>query len=282
MLEIKIFGLLIMLRSVFCGCAVEPKSTGFEKNKGEYIIESLSRMPSGFLQTSGLSSTNDPDVYFTHLDSGGKNHLYKITPEGKILDTLIIEGSLNKDWEDLTRDDKGNIYIGDFGNNLNKRKDLRIYKFNEESPQVEIINFSFQDQNQFPPDREDMNFDVEGFFWNDGTLHLFSKNRGVKCIKHYIIPDVAGDYDVNPVQTKYLNGMITAADISPDNKLYALLSYGKIYLFKIDENGGIFDKPYKCLPFTKGAQSEGLVFINETDFLISNETGRLFLAWKRK
>jgi hypothetical protein len=282
MLESKIFGLLIIFRSVFCGCAVELKATGFKKNKGEYLIESLSRMPRGFMESSGLEVSDDPDVYFTHTDSGGKNHLYKITPEGAVLDTIIVKGAENKDWEDLTRDDMGNIYIGDFGNNLNRRKDLHIYKFNPETEEVQIINFKFEDQNEFPPERKEMNFDVEGFFWKEGALHLFSKNRGIKCVKHYVIPDEAGNYEVAPIQSIYLNGMVTAAGLSPDNKMFALLSYGKIYLFNVDENGGIFDRPYKCLPFTKGAQSEGLVFINETDFLISNETGRLFLAWKRK
>ncbi|MDQ3393919.1 MAG: hypothetical protein M3512_07400 [Bacteroidota bacterium] len=282
MLEIKIFSLLIMVRSIFCGCAVEPKSTGFKKNKGEYYIESMARLPRGFLEASGLETSDDPDVYFTHTDSGGKNHLYRITPEGNILDTLIVEDAKNTDWEDLAKDDQGNIFIGDFGNNLNQRKDLRIYKFNPITKGLEIINFKFQDQDQFPPDRENMNFDVEGFFWKDGALHLFSKNRGLKCVKHYEVPDAAGDYTIAPVKSFYLNGMVTAADISTDNKMFALLSYGKVYLFKLNKEGGVFDKPYKCLPFTKGGQSEGLVFINETDFLISNETGRLFLAWKKK
>jgi hypothetical protein len=282
MLEVKIFGLLIIFRSIFCGCAVEPKSTGFKRNKGEYFISSLARLPSGFLQTSGLAVADEEDVYWTHTDSGGKNHLYRITPEGELIDTLVVKGAKNRDWEDLARDDQGNIYIGDFGNNLNQRKDLRIYKVNIPDDTVEEIHFNFQDQDQFPPERKNMNFDVEGFFWKDGALHLFSKNRGIKCMKHYILPDQPGNYEVAPVQEIFLNGMITGADISPDKKTFALLSYGKVYLFKVDEKSGLLSNPYKCIPFTKGAQSEGLVFINENDFIISNETGRLFLAIKRK
>ncbi|CAN5445336.1 hypothetical protein BH23BAC1_BH23BAC1_06380 [soil metagenome] len=281
MLEVKIFGVMIILRSIFCGCAVEPKSTGFNRNKGEYFISSLSRLPSDLLQTSGLAITDIEDTYWTHTDSGGKNHLYRITPEGELLDTLIVEGAINKDWEDLARDDQGNIYIGDFGNNLNQRKDLRVYKINDKAEKLEIIHFNFEDQDQFPPDRKNKNFDVEGFFWKEGALHLFSKNRGDRCLKHYILPDQPGNYEIAPVQQIYLNGMVTGADISPDKKTFALLSYGKIYLFKIDENNGLLSNPYKCIPFTKGAQSEGLVFINDTDFLISNETGRLFLGVKR-
>ena len=33
----------------------------------------------------------------------------------------------NVDWEDLTQDDKGYIYIADTGNNNNKRRELDIY-----------------------------------------------------------------------------------------------------------------------------------------------------------
>jgi hypothetical protein len=36
----------------------------------------------------------------------------------------------NIDWED-TKDKNGNLYVGDFGNNDNERKDLCIYKIDK-------------------------------------------------------------------------------------------------------------------------------------------------------
>jgi sugar lactone lactonase YvrE len=39
----------------------------------------------------------------------------------------------NIDWEDITKDKDGNLYVGDFGNNDNERKDLCIYKIDKKS-----------------------------------------------------------------------------------------------------------------------------------------------------
>jgi hypothetical protein len=38
----------------------------------------------------------------------------------------------NIDWEDITKDKDGNLYVGDFGND-NERKDLCIYKIDKKS-----------------------------------------------------------------------------------------------------------------------------------------------------
>lgn len=61
----------------------------------------------------------------------------------------------NTDWEDLTMDDKGNLYIADVGNNLNERKDLCVLKLNansafqSDSINVEKIYFSYAGQRFF-------------------------------------------------------------------------------------------------------------------------------------
>ena len=53
--------------------------------------------------------------------------IYYISYTGEIIKKRNIINSKNKDWEDITKDNKF-LYIGDFGNNLNNRKDLKIYK----------------------------------------------------------------------------------------------------------------------------------------------------------
>ena len=51
----------------------------------------------------------------------------RLNSNGKIKKVVVVNAE-NNDWEDLTADDKGNLYIGDFGNNHNKRKNLSILK----------------------------------------------------------------------------------------------------------------------------------------------------------
>lgn len=281
MIKLKLLGLLIVLRSIICGCYPDTIQTGFKKNKGEYKITAIGKMPKYLRESSGLETAGTSGL-LTHVDGKGNNHLYMVSMHGVVEDTISLPQTSNVDWEDITKDSLGFVYIGDFGNNLNIRKNLRIYKVNESTGHTDTISFHFADQSEFPPDKKMMNFDLEAFFWMDGALHLFSKNRGKKCVKHYILPDGTGHYEALPIEEIYLHSEITAADISPDNKSFAMLAYGKIYLFKISNKNGLLGHPYKCIPFAKGAQAEGLVFVNNDDFLISNETGKLFLAKKIK
>ena len=94
---------------------------------------------------------------------------------------LIIE-FLFKPRIDITKDKKGNIYIGDFGNNANERKDLCIYKVakNELSKENAVseykIFFSYPEQTEFPPKKKEMFYDVEGFFEYKNHFYLFSLN----------------------------------------------------------------------------------------------------------
>ena len=53
---------------------------------------------------------------------------------GRLIAEFPVEGATNEDWEDITIDDAGNLYIGDIGNNKNERDDLRVYRVPEPDP----------------------------------------------------------------------------------------------------------------------------------------------------
>ncbi len=274
MLKFKLFTIFIYLRSLICGCGSEPAD--FERNKGAYKVERVASIPSEINESSGLALAGSGE-FWTHEDGGGRAALFKFDLDKGLLKTLEFENLRNTDWEDLAQDTAGNIYIGDFGNNFNDRKNLRIYKYNPYQEILDTIAFHFADQDSFPPPKGEMNFDTEAFFWSKGRLHLFSKNRGEKCVKHYILPDQPGVHEALPIQEIYLKAMITAADISPDGSSVALLGYGKIYLFKMSKDGLLLN-PDRCINFARGGQSEALVYFNDDDMLISNEAGKLFKA----
>ena len=69
--------------------------------------------------------------------------------------------------------------------------------------------------------------------------------------------------------------------ISPDGKTLALLTYGKVLLFDIAQ-GMNLQHPTQCLKIAR-AQTEAIVFVNNTDFVISNERkGELWKVTKKK
>ncbi len=62
-------------------------------------------------ESSGLELTADETTFWTHADSGNPPQLYQINAAGKLLNAVDIMRAANLDWEDLTKDDAGYLYI---------------------------------------------------------------------------------------------------------------------------------------------------------------------------
>ena len=87
-------------------------------------ITRLGQLSPEISESSGLALADEPATYFTHNDHatlGAPATIFKVTETGKLLKTYQISDAENKDWEDLTRDTNGNLYIADTGNNKGKR-----------------------------------------------------------------------------------------------------------------------------------------------------------------
>ena len=184
-------------------------------------------------ETSGLVFANGR--LWTHNDSGGGNVLYAVdTTNGKIAQTVVLEGATNVDWEDLTRSDT-HVYVGDVGNNQGSRKDLRVYRFLLAALQsgrdtirvaAETIAFSYADQTDFIP-REKHNFDCEALVFSGDQLYLFTKNRGDYRCNLYVLPATPGTHVAQPLGGFDARGLVTGADISDPGKEVTLVGYGK-------------------------------------------------------
>ncbi len=249
-------------------------------------LRTLTKLPKVVNESSGMEITG-PNRIWTLNDSGGKAELYLCDTTGQLIRTLKIANAKNRDWEDMTQDDQGNFYIGDFGNNNNQRKDLTIYKIpNPEQSQAdftqaEIITFSFEDQQAFPPPKSELNFDCESMIWKDGHLYLFSKHRSFPmATKLYRIPDAPGDYIAKkissfqtsgPDETDLFNHWITAADISPDGSKVCLISSGKIWIFYDFEGDDFFSGKHKRIDLSDSSQREAVVFVSNTQLYITDE-----------
>jgi hypothetical protein len=272
----KILLWLFFAKIKMASCIPEENKSGFSKRENPYNISKIAMLAPQINENSGLAKVFEQSTFWTINDSGGKNELYEVDSTGKLISTLNIPNSQNTDWEDLAQDNKGNVYIGDFGNNFNNRKDLAIYKINPKQPDsTEKITFNYADQTAFPPQKEEMNFDCEAFFWANDSLYLFSKNRGTKFTKMYTIPSKAGNYVAKSNVNIFLKAYVTSADIRPDGKEFALLSYGKLFLFGIDEGKINFSRPLYCMKAPL-KQSEAISYIANNELLITNEQREVF------
>ena len=109
--------------------------------------EVLDTLPAIIWETSGLVPFGEQ--WITHNDSGDSPQLYVIDKtSADNLRIVSIENANHIDWEDVAFDDTY-LYIGDFGNNLGDRQDLRIYRvllsdLVGDTATAEVIEFSFE------------------------------------------------------------------------------------------------------------------------------------------
>lgn len=254
-------------------------------------LQEMGKLPKIIDESSGLELHSSGNHFWTFNDSGGKAMLYLVDSLGNLKRSLKIINAWNRDWEDISRDHQGNIYIGNIGNNSNANKDLCIFKIpNPDSIDrntilAEVIKFRYEDQKEFPPDNAGKYFDCEALMWHDGKLYMATKNRTKPFdgISHlYVLPDQPGEHIARKIGSFNTGGSdmhnywITAGDISDDGDQMVLLSSDKIWLF-YDINGQkFFDGQHKVIALPHSTQKEGICFKNSHTLFLTDE------AWKHK
>ncbi len=236
----------------------------------------LAPLPDSITESSGIEVNNSNSIW-THNDSGDKARIYKIDTLGNLLRILNFKNTNAIDCEDITQDNLGNYYLGDFGNNNNDRTNLRIYKIPNpdlivgDSVLPQVIHFHYPDQDSFPPALVNQNFDCEAMFHFNGNLYLFSKNRGVsKYSRMYRLPDTAGTYTATLVDSISTEAWVTSADISPSGKTVAILSDMNLWLITGFNGTDFLHGNVKRIDFTY-TQKEGVVFVNDTTLYLTDE-----------
>lgn len=192
-------------------------------------------LPPALEEVSGLYIDARDTVFWWHNDSGHRPVLYHTDAQGTMLDSVVLPVR-NKDWEDLAAAPDGRLFIGDFGNNCHCRDDLRIYIYERQTGRVDSLLFQYPDFPGTQPPMRWRNFDMEGFFYADDSLHLFSKAalRGKNyTTKHYVLPAAPGTYTAELRDSLVLpKRVVTAAAMSPDGQEVALLAYRFRFLLK--------------------------------------------------
>lgn len=241
-----------------------------------------SDLPKSLEEVSGTETTAGSELIWMLNDGGNKPKLYAVSKKGKIKKEVLVKAK-NHDWEDLTSDSEGNIYIGDFGNNLSRRKNLVILKvtkneLKKKKANVEKIKFEYENQNDFPPKKKQLFYDAEAFLYFKNSLYIFTKSRvknnfGMTSL--YKIPAKEGKYKAKLISEfnncKELECWITSADISPDNSKVVLLSQKNVLVFSDFKGDDFFSGKLKVIPLKHTSQKEGVCFKNNNTLYITDE-----------
>ena len=228
-------------------------------------------------ESSGLAPAEAGQNYFSFGDDGNSATLYEITGTGKLVRTLEVP-TANHDWESLSRDDRGNYYIGDCGNNESDRHDLKIIKFRPDTPQrVGTIAFSYPDQREFPPKKKQRNFDCEASLWHDSQVFLFTKDRAQHSTsKVYSVSDQPGNYTAKLVTSLAIPGEVTDAALRADGHRLVLLGRGELFILDGNSWADILKATPREININGAGQTEGVVFKDDNTLLISTEKGDLY------
>ncbi|MEZ0005877.1 WD40 repeat protein [Flavobacterium sp. 28YEA47A] len=239
-------------------------------------------------EASAVAVSKVSNLIWVAEDSGNKNKIYGLAADGKITHTVTLENAKNVDWEDLTADEEGNLYVGDFGNNDNIRKDLCIYKINASDLKNETavspskIEFYYPEQTQFPPKKSELFYDAESFFIYKGNFYIFTKNRSKGfdgTVMLYKVPNQSGNHKAQLLGkfkacNNYHKCAITSADISPDGKKIALLSASKVWILSDFKADDFLNGKTEMFELNDVTQKEGICFKDNQTLLIVDEKSK--------
>lgn len=237
-------------------------------------------VPDKLKEISGLVFIND-SILVGHNDGGNAPKIFFLTVGGKILHEVKIENAKNEDWEDITYDGEDALFIGDIGNNENKRKDLCIYQISlkqalsNDQIQAKILYFSYPNQLAFPPKDENLHFDAEALCFFKDSLYIFTKCRTEPWDGYSYVYSLAtnkANQKANFLNTFYVGksgwwqDAITGADIQ-GNYCY-LTTYNRLMVYKIDNGHLEFDHRIYLKPIT---QKEAIAVNNKGRMIVADE-----------
>ena len=247
-------------------------------------LKVICKLPPKLNENSGLAYFGGERVWIIE-DNGNRDEIYAVNFQGELTQSFTVKNAQNRDWEDLAQDENGRLFIGDFGNNDNRRKNLAIYLLpspeKEKGDKIEAkkLRFTYPQQKKFPPSAKKRLFDAEAFFYHKGFFYLFTKNRtkpfnGESLI--YRLKAHKGEQEaeflgsLTPCTTeRYCK--ITSAALSPSGNRLVLIGYGKMWLIDKPDWDQLSDSPLQMIDLQWPTQMESVCFKDENTLLISDE-----------
>lgn len=246
------------------------------------VVAAMRPIATEIRETSGLARGRaNPDIFWTHNDSGNQPLLFAIAADGTIRTRVPLSDARLTDWEDIeggTCGIRNCLYLADIGDNAGARKNIAIYEVLEpaltdrHAKVVRTIAASYPDGAQ----------DAEALFrLPDGGLYVVTKGRQ-QAIKLYQLSS-AGTNGVGTLrlirelapQPTAETERVTAASASPDGKWVAIRSYSTLFLYRTRDllGGGKPAITHSLLPLAE-KQGESISLANDGTIWLTSEAER--------
>jgi len=236
----------------------------------------VASLPKQLEEISGLAFIDDSTLV-AHNDSGDSAQIYLLSTKASLIKSIKLTAAKNVDFEDITSDGKGNLFLADIGNNNNNRKNLTIYKIasaglrSKSSVACSKILFTYPEQKAFPPAKNQLYYDAECIAYYKDSIYIFTKCRTEPfdgICKVYSLPTKPGtykaklSYSLKIGKRDWYRDAITGGEFH-GNLLY-LLTYNRIIKYKVENRKAIFQKQYGLGITQKEAlavSKKGLIYI---------------------
>lgn len=252
--------------------------------KSQEDLKTEFSLPKKLKEVSGIALSQDQKTIWAIEDAGNKNVVYGLNRQGELVNDVLVENAENNDWEDITKDAAGNIYIGDFGNNENDRQNLSILKLDLKSDSqkstkvIQTTKFHYEGQTEFPPKKSNLLYDCEAFVEKDGSFYLFTKNRSKGFDGTFLvfqIPNKEGDFEAKLIgklklEGGYSDAAITSAAINSKNEI-VLLTHKNIHVLSGFTANDFNSAKIQKFPLNHNSQKEAVVFVDDKTLLIADE-----------
>ncbi|WP_294202184.1 hypothetical protein [uncultured Chryseobacterium sp.] len=274
--------LRVVIVSAFLLWSCNPKaqdSSAIDKLKVEFSL------PKKLKEVSGMALSPDKKTIWTIEDQGNKNMVYGLNLQGDPTADVLVENAENHDWEDITADPQGNLYIGDFGNNDNDRRNLSILKIdlkNDSQKSTKVIQetkFYYEGQTEFPPKKSNLLYDCEAFVEMNGNFYLFTKNRSKGFDGTFLVfkvPNQEGDFEAKLIGRLKLKGgysdaAITSAAINSTKNQIVLLNHKNIQVLTGFSSDDFSKTKIRTVSLNYNSQKESVAFFDDHTLMIADE-----------
>ncbi len=269
--------IVLLSFSLLYACSLKSQETNFKE---------VFTLDKKHTEVSGMIFHAPTQKLWMLQDKGNPSELYVYSADGTFENTVTVNNQENTDWEDLSQDKNGNIYIGNFGNNDNKRKDLRILKVDAATIQFNSVNvsqettFYYEDQTEFPPKKSNLLYDCEAFVATNEAFYLFTKNRSKGfdgTFYVYKVPNKNGSFKAEKIATlktcdQYKSCAITGAALNKNGNEIALLTHDKVLLIPFVNDDSFKQENITTKELGHNSQKEAITFKSDNQLFMADES----------
>ncbi|MEO8634366.1 MAG: hypothetical protein ABI587_03715 [Gemmatimonadales bacterium] len=228
-----------------------------------------------------------PRILFTINDSGNEPIIFATDSSGRPIGRWLIPGTRNRDWEAIavgTCPAGSCIYVGDTGDNRERKKFVTIYRVREPARlerfrgaadptpiDLDTLQLRYPDG---PHDTEAMWVD------GDGALSLVTKGR-TGGILLFRVPAAAWEAHGTITATRIqqlpitpdqaAGRWVTDAALAPDGSRVAIRTYTEIYFFPVLPAGRLGTPTSRCNVAGLEPQGEGVDWLDSARLILTSE-----------